>query len=77
MVMVTKQVNTKLCVQMKFLEHHCWPNKQCSRLECSKISGVPKSVNDKVLEWKVLNLFEKIEIEVHLDNIKTLLLGKI
>ena len=77
MVMVTKQVKTKLWAQMKFLKRHCWLNKQYSRRECSKIFGVPKSVNDKDLEWKVLNLFEKIEIEVHLDNIKALPLAKI
>ena len=62
---------------MKFLKRHCWLNKQYSTRECSKIFGVPKSVNDKDVEWKVLNLFEKIEIEVHLDNIKALPLAKI
>ena len=77
MAMVTKHVNTKFCAQVRFLERHCWPNKQYSRRECSKISGVPKSVNDKDLDWKVLNLFEKIEIEVHLDNIKALPFAKI
>ena len=33
-----------------------------------EISGVPESVSDKDLEGKVLNLFQKMDIEVHPDN---------
>ena len=69
-VLVTKQVNTKLCDLMKLLEHQCWANKQYSRRECLEISGVPESVSDKDLEGKVLNVFQKIDIEVHPDNIE-------
>ena len=56
--------------QMKLLERQCWVNKQYSRRECFEISGVPKSVSDKDLEGKVLNLFQKTDIEVHPDNIE-------
>ena len=69
-LLVTKQVNTKLCDQMELLECQCWANKQYSRCECLEISGVPESVSDKDLEGKVLNLFQKIDIEVHPDNIE-------
>ena len=69
-LLVTKQVNTKLCDQMKLLERQCWANEQYSRRECLEISGVPESVSDKDLEVKVLNLFQKIDIEVHPDNIE-------
>ena len=69
-LLITKQVNTKLCDQMKLLERQCWANEQYSRRECLEISGVPESVSDKDLEGKVLNLFQKIDIEVHLDNIE-------
>ena len=55
---------------MKFLERHCWGNEQYSMRECLEISGVPESVTDKDLESKVLNLFEKTDFEVHLDNIE-------
>ena len=55
---------------MKFLERQCWANEQCSRRKCLEISGVPESVTDKNLERKVLNLFEKIDVEVHPDNIQ-------
>ena len=61
-VIITKQVNTKLCDKMKFLEHQCWVNKQYSRCECLEITGD--------LEGKVLKLFEKIDVEVHPDHIK-------
>ena len=56
---------------MKLLERQCWTNEQYSRRECLEISGVPESVNDKDLEAKVLNLFQKNDIEVHPDNIET------
>ena len=35
-----------------------------------EISGVPESVTDNDLEEKVLNLFEKIDVEVHPNNIE-------
>ena len=55
---------------MKLLERQCWANEQYSRRECLEISGVSESVSDKDLEGKVLNLFKKIDIEVHPDNIE-------
>lgn len=42
-----------------------------------EISGVPKSVTVKDLERKVLNLFEKIDTEVHPENTEACQLGKI
>ena len=33
-VIITKQVNTKLCEKRKFLERQCWANEQYSRCEC-------------------------------------------
>ena len=69
-VLISKQVNTKLCDKMKFLERQCWANKQYSRRECLEISGVPESVTDNVLEGKVLKLLEKIDVEVHHDHIE-------
>ena len=48
-VIITKQVNIKLCDKMKFLERQCWANEQYYRRECLEISGVPESVTDKNL----------------------------
>ena len=67
---ITKQVNTKLCVKMKFLERQCWANKQHSRHECLEISVVPESVAVNNLGGKVLKLLEKIDPEVHADHIE-------
>ena len=61
-VIITKQVNTKLCDKMKFLERRCWVNEQYIRRECLKTSGVPESVTNNDLEGKVLKLLEKIDI---------------
>ena len=33
-VLISKQVNTKLCDKMKFLVRQCWANQQYSRREC-------------------------------------------
>ena len=69
-VIITKQLNTKLCDKMKFLEHQCWANEQYSKRGCLEISDVPESfvVND--LEGKVLKLLEKIDVGVHPDHIE-------
>ena len=53
--------------KMKFVEHQCWANEQYSTLECLEMSGVLESVTDNDLEGKVLNVFEKKLVEVHLD----------
>ena len=68
-VIITKQVNTKLCDKMKFLECRCWVNEQYFRRECLKTSGVPESVTNNDLEGKVLKLLEKNDVEVYPDHI--------
>ena len=35
-VIITKQVNTKLCDKMKFLECQCWANEQYSGVNASR-----------------------------------------
>ena len=69
-VIISKQVNTKLCEKMKFLERQYWENEQYSRRECLEISDVPESVTDNDLEEKVLKLLEKIDVQVHSDHIE-------
>ena len=56
---------------MKFLERQCWVNEQHFMRECLEISGAPESVTDKHVEEKVLNLFEKTDIEVYPNNIES------
>ena len=69
-LIVTKQGNMKLCNKMKFLERQCWTNEQYSKRQSLEISDVSESVPDKDLERKVLNLFEKIDIEIYPENIE-------
>ena len=69
-VIITKQVvKTKSCDKMKFLERQCWMNEQYSKHECLEIPCVPESVTDDDLERKVLNLAEKIDVEVYPEHI--------
>ena len=69
-VLISKQVNTKLWEEMKFLECQCWAKDQYSRRECLEISDVPEFLADNDLGGKVLKLLEKIDVEVHPDNIE-------
>ena len=69
-LIVTKQVNMNLSNEMKFLERQCWTNEQYSRRQSLEISDVPESVPDKDLEGKGLDLFEKLDIEIYLENIE-------
>ena len=69
-VIITKQVvKTKSCDKMKFLERQRWMNKQYSKREYLEIPCVPESVADDDLEGKVLNLAEKIDVEVYPEHI--------
>ena len=69
-VLITKQVDTKLCDKMKFLKRHCWASEQYSRRECFEISGVPEFVAVNDLEGKVLKLLEKNDVQVHPGHIE-------
>ena len=69
-VILAKQVNTKLCDELKFLLRQCLKNKQYSRCECLEVFDVPESVTDNDLEGKVLNLLENLDVEVHTDHIE-------
>ena len=52
------------------MKRQCWANEQYSTRESLEISGVPESVTDNGLEEKVLNLLEKINVEVHPGHIE-------
>ena len=57
---VTKQVNTELTKRIVTLERQCWANAQYSRKECLEVVGIPRQVDDNLLETKVLSIFEKV-----------------
>ena len=47
---VTKKVSTLLSERLQTKEKQCWANAQYFRIKCLKISGIPSSVSDNVLE---------------------------
>ena len=42
------------------LERQCWVNAQYSRKECVEVVSIPRQVDDKDLEAKVLSIFQKV-----------------
>ena len=59
-LVVTKQLNTELTKRIVTLERQCWANAQYSRKECLEVVGIPRQVDDNLLETKVLSIFEKV-----------------
>ena len=57
---ITKRVNTELTKRITTLERQCWANAQYSRKECVEVVGIPRQVDDKHLEAKVLSIFQKV-----------------
>ena len=53
-------VNTELTKRILTLEHQCWANAQYSRKEYVEVVGIPRQVDDKHLEAKVLSVFQKV-----------------
>ena len=42
------------------LERQCWVNVQYSRKECVEVVSIPRQVDEKDLEAKVLSIFQKV-----------------
>ena len=59
-LVVTKRVNIGLCKRIVIVECQCWANAQYSRRECLEVAGIPRQVDDKNLETKLLSIFQKI-----------------
>ena len=55
-----KCVNTELTKRIVTLEHQCWANRQYWRKECVEVVGIPRQVDDKHLEAKVLSIFQMV-----------------
>ena len=55
-----KRVNTELTKRIVTLEHQCWANAQYWRKECVEVVGIPRQVDDKHLEAKVLSIFQMV-----------------
>ena len=59
-LVVTQRVNSERCTRIVTMERQCWANAQYSRRECLEVAGIPRQVDDKNLETKVLSIFQKI-----------------
>ena len=52
------------------MERECWANPQYLRRECFEVVGIPKEVEQKDLESKMLSVLEKVGCKIIPDNIE-------
>ena len=69
-VAITKAVNESLKNQILMQERQCWNNAQYSRRETLEISGIPEYIDDGELEWKVLTVLSKLDVNVDPANVE-------
>ena len=55
---VNKRVNSELCKRIVTGERQCWANARYSKRECLEVAGIPRQVDEKNLEKKVLSSFK-------------------
>ena len=61
---VNKRVNSELCKRIVTVERQCWTNAQYSKRECLEVAGIPRQVDEKNLEKKVLSSFRRLAAPV-------------
>ena len=69
-VTIAKNINNLLSQRVVDLERQCWANAQYSRRECLEVAGIPRSVDDNILEEKVIQVFEKVGCNIDSSNIE-------
>ena len=60
----TRNVNSKLVERVAPTERQCWENAQYSSRDMLEVVGIPMSVRDNVLDQKVCNVFQEIDVDV-------------
>ena len=65
-----ENVNSELSSRLVNMERQCWTNAQYSRRECLEVVAIPREVEQKDLEGKMLSLLKKIDCKTDPDNIK-------
>ena len=68
--LVTKKINSELPSRLVNMERQCWANAQYSRRECLEVVHIPKEVEQKDMEGKVLPVLEKVGCKIDPDNIE-------
>ena len=69
-VTVAKNISNLLSQRVVDLERQCWANAQYSRRKCLEVVGIPRSVDDNILEEKVIQVFEKVGCNIDSSNIE-------
>ena len=59
-LLVTKKVNSELFSRLVNMECRCWANAQYSRKECLEVVGIPREVEQKDVEGKMVYVLEKV-----------------
>ena len=69
-LVVTEKLNSKLSSRLVNIDHQCWANAQYSRRVCLEVVGIPKKVERKNLEGKVLSIVKKVGCNIDPHNIE-------
>ena len=67
-LLVIKKVNSELSSRLVNMECQYLANVQYSRRECLDVAGIPKDVEQKVIEGKELSVLEKVGCEIDPDS---------
>ena len=69
-VTVEKNISNLLSQRVVNLERQCWANSQYSKRECLEVVGTLHSVDDNILEEKVIQVFKKFGCNIDSSNIE-------
>ena len=61
---IVMNVNSKLLERVVATERQCWENAQYSRRDALEVVGIPMSVRDNVLEQKVSEVIQEIDVDI-------------
>ena len=61
---IVKNINNLLLQGVVDLERQCWANAQYSRGECLEVVEIPRSLDDNILEEKVIQVFKKFDPKI-------------
>ena len=61
---IAKPVNIELTKRIVTLERQCWANAQHSRKECLEVVSIPRQVDEKDLEAKMMSIFQKVDCTI-------------
>ena len=67
---MTKKVNSGFSSRLVNIERQYWAIVQYSRRECLEVVAIPKEVEQKDLEGKVLSVLENVGCKINPDNIE-------